>query len=104
MDVLIEKLNCIPVITVHQSKGCEFEVVIIAGCNAKNFPNYLSVMSGNEREEKSVFYVAISRAKQKLVLTSPKTCEIDDQYRSVAPCEYVKNIPEQFIEEIIERI
>ena len=69
MDVLIQKLNRIPIITVHQSKGCEFDTVILAGADDNNFPSYAARQSGNEEEEKKVFYVAITRAKEKLVLT-----------------------------------
>ena len=40
MDLLIQKLHKIPIITVHQSKGCEFDTVILAGADDDNFPNY----------------------------------------------------------------
>ena len=69
MDVLIKKLNRIPIITVHQSKGCEFDTVILAGADDNNFPCFAAQQTGSEEEEKKVFYVAITRAKQKLVLT-----------------------------------
>ena len=39
MDMLIRKLKKIPIITVHQSKGCEFDTVIIAGADDDNFPH-----------------------------------------------------------------
>ena len=69
MDVLIKKLNRIPIITVHQSKGCEFDTVILAGADDSNFPCIAAKGTNSEEEEKKVFYVAITRAKQKLVLT-----------------------------------
>ena len=69
MDVLIQKLHRIPIITVHQAKGCEFDTVILVGADDNNFPSYAAKQSGGEEEEKKVFYVAITRAKQKLVLT-----------------------------------
>ncbi len=69
MDLLLQKLNRIPIITVHQAKGCEFDTVILAGADDRNFPSYSATQSGGEDEEKKVFYVAISRAKKKLILT-----------------------------------
>ncbi len=69
MDVLIAKFNRIPIITVHQAKGCEFKTVLLAGADDSNFPSYGARQSGNEDEEKKVFYVAISRAKERLILT-----------------------------------
>ena len=69
MDILIKKLDRVPIITVHQAKGCEFDTVIIAGADDNHFPSYAARQSGQEEEEKKVFYVAISRAKKKLILT-----------------------------------
>lgn len=69
MDVLLKKTNKIPVITVHGAKGCEFDTVIVAGADENNFPSYFAVKSGNGEEEKRVFYVALTRAKKRLVIT-----------------------------------
>ena len=69
MDTLIKKLDRVPVITVHQAKGCEFDTVILAGVDENRFPSFAARQSGNEDEEKKVFYVAITRAKKRLVLT-----------------------------------
>ena len=93
MDSLLRKLNQIPIITVHQSKGCEFDTVILAGCDNFNFPSFAAVQNGQESEEKRVFYVAISRAKKKLLLTnytSPgKHPRLSSDYLSLIPREYV---------------
>lgn len=91
LDFLIKKLNKIPIITVHQSKGCEFDTVIIAGADSLNFPNSNAVKSGNGKEEARVFYVAVSRAKKRLILTS-----YSDGIRGESP--YLKYIPVCFLE------
>ena len=70
MDMLIRKLRKIPIITVHQSKGCEFDTVIIAGADDDNFPTFQAKVHNTLEEEKRVFYVAISRARRTLILTS----------------------------------
>lgn len=59
----------IPIITVHQAKGLEFDTVFLAGIQNNTFPSYMSIKSGNLAEEKRVFYVAITRAKKRLVIT-----------------------------------
>ncbi|MFY8227277.1 3'-5' exonuclease [Clostridium perfringens] len=59
----------IPIITVHQSKGLEFDTVFLAGIQNNTFPSYMSIKEGNLAEEKRVFYVAITRAKKRLVIT-----------------------------------
>ena len=59
----------IPIITVHQAKGLEFEEVYVAGCNEKVFPSYRSIKEQNLSEEMRLFYVAMTRAKRKLYLS-----------------------------------
>ncbi|MGL6173310.1 MAG: 3'-5' exonuclease [Cellulosilyticaceae bacterium] len=59
----------VPIMTVHQSKGLEFDTVYIAGCNEGLFPLTKSVNEGYLGEEKRLFYVAMTRAKKYLYLT-----------------------------------
>ncbi|MDM0768829.1 3'-5' exonuclease [Clostridium perfringens] len=59
----------IPIITVHQAKGLEFDTVFLAGIQNNTFPSYMSIKERNLAEEKRVFYVAITRAKKRLVIT-----------------------------------
>lgn len=72
MDRYIEKYNKIPIITVHQSKGLEFDYVFLPALIDNIFPSYASIKYGGLEEEKRVFYVAITRAKKKLYLTYHK--------------------------------
>ena len=91
MDTLIAKLHRIPVITVHQAKGCEFDTVILVGADDNNFPTYGAREGGTEEEEKRVFYVAISRAKKKLIMTK---AAYNGRYE-LAPSPYVSKIPQE---------
>ena len=59
----------IPIITVHQAKGTEFDHVYLAGMNAGTFPSFMALRDNNEDEEKRLFYVALTRPKQELVIT-----------------------------------
>ena len=93
MDILIKKLNRIPIITVHQSKGCEYDTVILAGADDNHFPNYAARQSGNEEEEKKIFYVAITRAKRKLIIT--RSMRNGKYERRETP--YFWLIPEEFV-------
>lgn len=96
MDVLIRKLHKIPIITVHQSKGCEFDTVILASADDGTFPAYVAVKNGMLEEEKRVFYVAISRAKRKLIITSSK----QKNYREVMQSRFIDKIPPQYMETV----
>jgi hypothetical protein len=91
IDMLFKRANRIPIITVHQSKGCEFDLVIIAGVYKYNFP---SAVVGDTSEEKNIFYVAISRAKKKLIITSP-SYSFYGKPLNASP--YIDKIPSRFV-------
>ncbi|NLG70159.1 MAG: ATP-binding domain-containing protein [Firmicutes bacterium] len=57
------------VLTVHQAKGLEFDVVVVAGLSDNEFPNYGSIKDGRELEERRLLYVALTRARRYLILT-----------------------------------
>lgn len=57
------------VLTVHQAKGLEFDVVFVCGLSENEFPGYLSIKAGEEKEEQRLLYVAVSRARNQLCLT-----------------------------------
>lgn len=67
-DAIYKENGLIPIITVHQSKGCEFDTVYMAGVEDGMYPAFYS-KGKNEDEEKRVFYVGITRAKERLVIS-----------------------------------
>jgi len=63
--------------TLHRVKGLEFPVVIVAGMNAKVVPMWLASVEGDptakaehEERERSLLFVAATRARDGLVVTS----------------------------------
>ncbi|QYM80823.1 ATP-dependent helicase [Horticoccus luteus] len=58
--------------TVHQSKGLEFDVVFVIGLADGQFPGRRSIEAGDVEEERRLFYVAVTRAKNELYLSYPK--------------------------------
>ncbi len=69
LDRMLTKYPRVPIITVHQAKGAEFDYVFLAALQNNIFPNYMAVKEGNEIEEKRLFYVAMTRAKKYLYLS-----------------------------------
>lgn len=59
----------IPVVTVHQAKGLEFDTVFVAGLTENEFPSYFALRDGLLEEERRLFYVAITRPKCRLFLS-----------------------------------
>ncbi|MDD7305385.1 MAG: 3'-5' exonuclease [Peptoniphilaceae bacterium] len=84
--------EAISMMTVHSAKGLEFPVCFVVGMDDGLFPSKRSIDEGNLEEERRLFYVAITRAEEKLYLTSS---EIRRNYGQ--PVYYR---PSRFIEEI----
>ena len=61
--------DAVNIMTIHGSKGLEFENVIITGLNDGEFPSMYRGEINNIEEERRLFYVAITRAKDNLYLT-----------------------------------
>ncbi|PSM51384.1 ATP-dependent DNA helicase [Campylobacter blaseri] len=60
-------------LSIHASKGLEFGLVFIVDLAQKRFPNYkLMSMGGSLEEERRLFYVAVTRAKNELILSYAK--------------------------------
>ncbi len=70
MDTWEGTKKAVTLMTLHSSKGLEFPVVFIAGLEEGLLPFYTnSIDRPDLEEERRLFYVGITRAKQKLVLT-----------------------------------
>ena len=95
MDILLKKLQKIPMLTVHQSKGCEFSTVILAGVSERFFPSSMSRGTAQEQEERKVFYVAITRAKERLFLTRVTKDSFTGERIEASP--YFSKIPTEYV-------
>lgn len=84
--------------TIHASKGLEFPVVFIAGAEEGLIPHQRSVdeNSGNVEEERRLFYVAITRAREKLIISS---CQKRRKMQVIIECE-----PSRFLDEIPQNL
>ena len=82
--------------TVHASKGLEFPVVFVVGMEQNLFPHERSLAEGGEEEERRLFYVAVTRAREQLFLTCAR-----ERYKFK---EYVRQIPSHFLKDVPEDI
>jgi len=63
------KSDSVNLMTLHNTKGLEFPVVFITGLSEDILPHYRSLKDGNLEEERRLFYVGITRAKEKVYLS-----------------------------------
>ncbi len=86
--------------TVHASKGLEFKYVFVSGLEQDLFPHHKDGNATEEEkeEERRLFYVAITRAKEKLFLTYASIRTIFGSRQINAPSEFLYDIPEHLVE------
>ncbi|MBU1143187.1 MAG: ATP-dependent helicase [Firmicutes bacterium] len=81
----------VKLMTIHQAKGLEFKVVIIAGCNEGILPSFKATNNDIE-EERRIFYVAITRAKERLYLLSANQRTLHGKIQTFKPSSFLKNM------------
>lgn len=87
--------------TVHQAKGLEFPVVMIIGVAEGLFPLRRTIESGGDlEEERRLFYVAVTRAKDQLYLCFPKIAGAQGPATFLQPSRFLQIIPKQRYETI----
>lgn len=72
MEKIMIAKGRIPIITIHQAKGLEFDYIFLAGLQDNVFPDSHSIKDNYFDEEKRVFYVALTRAKKKIYMSYSK--------------------------------
>ena len=93
----------VSLMTLHSSKGLEFPVVFIAGLEEHLFPHIRSLDNESSlEEERRLCYVGITRAKEKLYLTWSKRRRSGKEYKYNMPSRFLREIPEELIEEIVD--
>ena len=88
--------NKVNLMTMHASKGLEFRIVHLAGVEDDIIPSQraLEENARNIDEERRLFYVAITRAKEKLVINYADTrISRDGEEKMVLPSRFLEEIP-----------
>ena len=90
--------------TIHLSKGLEFPVVFIVGLEEDLFPSALSLNTRSElEEERRLFYVAMTRAEQRVVLTYTLSRYRWGKLVDAEPSRFIKEIDDHYIENHITK-
>lgn len=96
-----ENLGKVNLMTIHASKGLEFPVVFIAGAEEGLIPHGRAVDEGGDaavEEERRLFYVAITRARDKLLISSCKTRRRQNSVIESTPSRFLDEIPPNLVE------
>ncbi len=102
-DSLEKNNNAVKLMTVHASKGLEFDTVFITGLEEDLFPhkrmNEDHVTQAEEEEERRLFYVAVTRARKRLFLSYAQIRTIFGSQKVNTPSQFIGDIDKDLIEE-----
>ncbi|MFZ9668883.1 MAG: ATP-dependent helicase [Solirubrobacterales bacterium] len=91
-----EEGETLSLMTLHNSKGLEFDSVIVLGCEEGLFPHARSLDEGGEEEERRLCYVGMTRARKRLVMTWALGRGFHGE--SGGPSRFLDEVPEELVE------
>ena len=98
---MMSEENKIKMMTVHASKGLEFQYVFITGLEDDLFPSkrFDSKTPSQEEseEERRLFYVALTRARKKIFLTNAKNRMVYGKRQMQFRSEFLDDIPSELV-------
>lgn len=101
IDSLEEDQDYVVLMTLHSAKGLEFPHVYLSGMEEGLFPGYMTITSDDPEEleeERRLCYVGITRAEQKLTLTSARSRMVRGEVQYNRMSRFVGEIPEKLLE------
>jgi DNA helicase-2/ATP-dependent DNA helicase PcrA len=87
--------------SMHAAKGLEFPIVIVAGMEEGLFPHARSVEDEDDiEEERRIFYVCITRARERLVLTGAARRRVFGEYQPTEPSRFLDEVPAELVKRV----
>ena len=86
--------NQVRLMSLHSAKGLEFRCVFIVGCEQGNLPHQASIDEGQLAEERRLFYVGITRAKERLILSHSARVKRWGEQVNLLPSAFLDELPE----------
>ena len=100
-EVEEEDKDAVNLMTIHASKGLEYNTIYIVGCEEGIFPSKKSSQSPQElEEERRLMYVAITRAEKHCFITNAKRRWLYGEEQKNEPSRFISDIDDEFIEEV----
>lgn len=104
LDKADESSDVVTMLTIHSSKGLEFNSVFICGLEDGIFPSFKSLEDPNEvEEERRLAYVAITRAKENLTLSCTDRRLLYGQTKHYKPSIFLSEIPDEYTDSNISK-
>jgi superfamily I DNA/RNA helicase len=82
--------------SIHAAKGLEWPVVFITGCEDQLMPCIL-FGSRDDEEERRLFYVGLTRARSRLILSHVKRRTLNGRVLNMGPSPFLDDIPKDIL-------
>jgi DNA helicase-2/ATP-dependent DNA helicase PcrA len=92
-DDLDDDEGVVTLMTLHNAKGLEYDVVFVIGCEDGVFPHSRSIEAGDVEEERRLCYVGMTRARRQLALTHARTRALYGGREWNVPSRFLGEIP-----------
>ncbi len=101
LDEASESKDRVCLMTIHNGKGLEFEITFIAGLEEELFP-HINARESREglEEERRLFYVGMTRAKEQLYMSCCRYRYIWGTGRSQRPSRFLREVPAEYLEKV----
>lgn len=102
----VKEEDCLVLSTVHSAKGLEWHTVFIISLIEGRFPSIYSIHNEEElEEERRLFYVAVTRARENLFLIAPMTVYLPGEGKTLAKLSrFIKEVPASLLENYKEEV
>ena len=97
-DATDGRRSAVTLMTLHNSKGLEFPVVVLTGMEEGLFPHRRAVDEGDVEEERRLCYVGMTRARERLVLTRARHRVLFGVSQQNPPSRFLREIDGEFVE------
>ncbi len=93
--------EAIKLTTIHQAKGLEYDVVFLIGAADGQLPTRRSIEAGDVEEERRLFYVAVTRAKNELYISYPRVAtRAGPGGMMLTQSRFLQELPDDLYEEL----
>lgn len=99
-DDLFRDADRITLLTLHAAKGLQFPVVVMIGCEEGILPLQRPGKKTDVEEERRLFYVGMTRAKSRLLLTAARRRRIYGELHRDEPSRFLGYLPAKLVEPI----
>ena len=97
-DEMVNSSDTVNIMTIHAAKGLEFDTVFLPAWEEGIFPNEKAVNDGGLEEERRLAYVAITRARRRVIITNSMSRSVFGQRQYNSPSRFITEMDNKYLD------